>query len=492
MQIVNEKMRGVILAFMIPSIAMGSISTGENDPAAGISPVTDSDFYRNGKFPRAQVELGRNLFFDKVLSGNKNISCASCHHPELGTSDALALSLGEGARGLGEKRVVPSNAPILGRVPRNSPAIFFLGAREYVRMFHDGRVEKDEYNNWDSGFWSPAREQLPAGLDNVLAVQAMFPVTSSVEMAGHQGENEVANAVAVHELDRAWDLLAQRLQKIPEYVLLFKAAYPHIEKASDIRYVDAANAIAAFETVAFRADNSPFDKYLRTRNKHVLSETAQRGMQLFYGKGRCGECHSGKLQSDHKFHAIAMPQIGPGKNDGWDQSYWQATGYMARLEDHGRAHVTLREEDKYRFRTPSLRNVELTAPYGHSGAFNTLEEVIRHHTNPVASLESYDSKQAKLTPVKYIIEQTAERSVLIFRPVNPSRLDDFRKRDTWVMNSRELRRAIAQANELKPIPLADSEIADLVDFLKSLTDPNSVNMAAVVPENVPSGLKVED
>lgn len=488
----KAKIRSVLLAFMIPSIALSSVGNSDNDPAVGIEPVVDNDFYSNGKFPRAQVELGRSLFFDKILSGNKNISCASCHHPELGTSDALALSLGEGAEGLGEDRHVSEGNPILGRVPRNSPAIFFLGAKEYVRMFHDGRVEKDEYNNWDSGFWSPAREQLPAGLDNVLAVQAMFPVTSDVEMAGQKGENEIADAAAVHEMDRAWDLLARRLQKIPEYVLLFKAAYPHIDKASDIRFVDAANAIAAFETVAFRADNSPFDTYLRTRDKSVLSESAQQGMDLFYGKGRCGECHSGKLQSDHEFHAIAMPQIGPGKNDGWDQSYWQTTGYMARLEDHGRARVTQREEDKYRFRTPSLRNVELTAPYGHSGAFNTLEEVIRHHTNPVASLESYNSQQAKLPPVSYIIEKTAERSSLIFRAVNPRRLDDFRKRDTWVMNNRNLRRAIANANELTAIPLTKQEIEHLVAFLKSLTDPASANMASIVPDNVPSGLKVED
>lgn len=104
------------------------------------------------------------------------------------------------------------------RVPRNAPGLFFLGAREFSSVFHDGRVEVDVHRNWESGFWTPAREQLPAGLDNVLAAQAMFPVTSALEMAGHKGENSVATAAALDELDGAdgvWGLLAGRLRSIP-------------------------------------------------------------------------------------------------------------------------------------------------------------------------------------------------------------------------------------------------------------------------------------
>ncbi len=480
-----------IFAIGIAVLATAAVA----DPAADIDPINGLDFYDQGKPNAAKVALGQALFFDKILSGNQNISCASCHHPTLGTSDALALPIGEGGAGLGTARRVPADTPVTGRVPRNSPALYFLGATEHDRMFHDGRVSVDPNRNWESGFWSPAREQLPAGLDNVLAVQAMFPVTSHVEMAGQKGENEVATAVALDKLggdDGAWALLARRLQQIPEYVDMFRAAFSDIDAPEDISFVHAANAIAAFETDAFRGDASPFDEYLRTRDRSLLTASANRGMDLFYGRADCGACHGGKLQTDHEFHAIAMPQIGPGKNDGWNQSYWQATGFMARLEDHGRARETLRDEDKYAFRTPSLRNVELTAPYGHAGTFATLEAIIAHHADPVASLNTWQSGEDTLPEVAHVIETTATGSQLIYKPVNPSRKSDFGKRDTWVMQNAVLRQQIADANELEPVALSEDDIADLAEFLRALTDPAHRNPEHLIPETVPSGLPVND
>ncbi|UCG74048.1 MAG: cytochrome-c peroxidase [Chromatiales bacterium] len=465
------------------------------DPAAGIAPLTGADFYDRGRPNTDQVELGRLLFFDKILSGNRNISCATCHHPTLGTSDGLALPLGEGATGLGPDRRVPADAPVAGRVPRNSPALYFLGATEQARLFHDGRVAKDPNENWASGFWSPAREQLPAGLDNVLAVQAMFPVQSAVEMAGQKGENDIATAAALNRLagrDGVWELLAERLRQIPEYVARFRGVYAHIDTAEDISFVDAANAIAAFEVDAFRGYDSPFDDYLRSRDHRALTLDARRGMNLFYGRANCASCHSGQFQTDNEFHAIAMPQIGPGKNDGWDQSYWQATGFMARLEDHGRARETLRPEDRYAFRTPSLRNVELTAPYGHSGAYTTLEAVIRHHADPVASFNNWRPAAAQLVAVDHVVETTATGSQLRYKPVNPGRLGDYRKRDTWVMQTAALREQILNANELEPVELSDGDINDLTAFLRALTDPVHRDAAHLVPERVPSGLPVDD
>ena len=465
------------------------------DPLSHIAPVTDSDFYDNGQPDPAKVALGRLLFFDKELSGNRNISCATCHHPALGTGDGLALSLGEGATGLGPERRVSAEAPVLGRVPRNAQPLFFIGAKGYRRLFHDGRVEVDAHENWPSGFWSPAREQLPEGLDNVLAVQAMFPVLSHIEMAGHKGENEIATAVAKDELagpEGAWSLIAKRLAAIPKYVELFRAAFPEVRGPEDITFVQAANAIAAFETVAFRADGSPFDRFLRTRDPSHLTPAAQRGMALFYGAAGCADCHSGKLQTDQDFHAIAMPQIGPGKNDGFDQSYWQATGFMARLEDEGRYRVTRDPADRYKFRTPSLRNVELTGPWGHSGSYHSLEAVVRHHMDPVAALQAYRVALAQLPPLEHVQEKTAVGSRLIHRPVNPARLIDYLRRDTWVQQNAKLRGVIAAANELEARPLSDRQVADLVAFLKSLTDPASRDGHDLVPERVPSGLPVQD
>jgi cytochrome c peroxidase len=450
------------VAVTLVSVARAAYETSSFELLNDIEAVSDQDFYQQGRYSESQVALGQALFFDKILSGNQNVSCSSCHDPRLGTSDAIALSLGEGAEGLGPDRRVLPDQPISDRVPRNSQALYFLGAREFDRLFHDGRVSKDPNNNWDSGFWSPARE--------------------------------VATAVALDELDGAdgaWALLARRLQAIPEYVERFRAAYAHIEKAEDISFVDAANAIAAFEAVAFRADLSPFDEFLRDRDPLALSLQARRGMALFYGEANCAACHSGKFQTDQDFHAIGMPQIGPGKSDGWDTSYWQATGYMARLEDHGRARETARPRDKFAFRTPTLRNVALTAPYGHSGAYNTLEEVIAHHIDPVAALDAYRTEEAALPKVEHVIETTVTGSQLIYKPVNPARLDDFQKRDTWVMNSMAQRNAIAQASELEPVKLSAGEIADLVAFMNALTDPRFVDPADLVPDRVPSGLAID-
>jgi len=460
-------------------------------------PVEDADYYEGGRPPAARVELGRMLFFDRILSGNRNISCAACHHPNLATSDGLPLGFGEGAEGLGAERRPGSTigTAVTGRVPRNSPALFNLGAREFVRLFWDGRVETDPNGYYEGGFVTPAKWKLPTGLDNVLAAQAMFPVASLVEMTGHRGENTIADAVWLNNVsgpDGVWEQLAGRLRTVPEYVGMFREAYPdRVTSRDDITYVLAANAIAAFETVAFRSDGSPFDRYLRGE-KDALGEDARRGMELFYGKAGCASCHGEKFQTDHEFHAIAMPQIGPGKGDGRDPGFWRASGMHAFVEDFGRAHFTVRPEDEFRFRTPSLRNVELTAPYGHSGAYATLEGVVRHHLDPVSSLESYSVDESYLPPVERAVELVGAGSRVTPQWLSESRLEAIRMRDTWVQREPELRRRIAAANELETIDLSDAEVGDLLAFLRSLTDPAARDLAHLVPERVPSGLPVEN
>jgi cytochrome c peroxidase len=460
-------------------------------------PVTDQDYYFDAQPAADKVELGRLLFFDKILSGNQNISCATCHHPSLASGDGLALPLGEGALGLGMERQ-PGSGPdtsVAGRVPRNSPGLFNLGAEEFERLFHDGRVETDPHGYFDGGFVTPAKWKLPAGLDNPLAAQAMFPVTSPMEMAGNKGENEIADAISLNNAagrGGAWELLAMRLQSIPEYVELFRRAYPRVvSSGEDITFVLAANAIAAFETVAFRADNSPFDRYLRG-DSNSLSSEQENGMRLFYGAAGCGDCHGGKFQTDHQFHAIAMPQIGPGKADGRDPSYWNETGINAVLEDFGRGRVTVRSADNYKFRTPSLRNVATTGPWSHAGAYNSLETVVRHHLDPVASLHSYDPGSADQPPLGEVIELTAAGSKLSQNFMAESRRREFDKQDTWVQQNDALRQRIAEANELAPVELAERDVRALVAFLEALTDPIADRLDALVPTAVPSGLPVED
>ncbi|MGK0186271.1 MAG: cytochrome c peroxidase [Verrucomicrobiales bacterium] len=335
------------------------------------APVVESDFRA---IDPARNELGKLLFWDKILSGNRNISCVTCHHTMAGTGDGLSLPIGEGGVGLGIMRL--ADATISERVPRNAPQIWNLGAAEFTTMFHDGRVEVDLSE--PSGFASPAGASLPSGLPNVLAAQAMFPVTSGTEMAGGDGENEIGTLAAAGDLPGIWEALAGRLREIPEYVDLFIAAFDDITSAADITYVHAAIAIAEHESTLGRADNSPFDAYLRGETD-ALTGQQRRGMQLFYGKAKCADCHSGKFQTDHDFHAIAMCQIGPGKGDG-DTLH----------ADHGRARVTSDASDLYKFRTPSLRNVAGNGPWGHSGAYDELEAVVRHHLDPAARFADYD------------------------------------------------------------------------------------------------------
>lgn len=424
--------------------------------------VTDNDFYPAPS--SAKVELGKALFYDKILSGNGNIACATCHHPLTGTGDGLALSVGEGAKGLGVTRDTGSGSDAVhARVPRNAPHIFNLGAKEFTAMFHDGRVAVN--NSLPSGFISPAGEQLPLGLDNSLAVQAMFPVTSASEMAGQAGENPVADAAAEGNLagaNGAWDLLAQRLRSIPEYVAMFQNAYPgQINTADDIQFKDAANAIAAFEATAWRADNSRFDQYLRG-DRHALSKHEKKGMKLFYGKANCSGCHSGKFQTDQGFHAIAMPQVGPGKGHNSD-------GYDDGREDFGLEATTGNANDRFRFRTPTLRNIALTAPYGHAGAYDSLEAVVRHHLSPVNSLFNYDFSQVRM----------------------PSRAD-LDEQDFEVMNDSWRVEQIAQRNELASVDLSEKEFAQLMSFLHALTDNTFLDDRRNVPNSVPSGMTLAE
>jgi len=426
--------------------------------------VTDTDYRTHSQ---EQVELGRNLFFDKILSGNMNISCATCHHALTDTGDGLSLPIGEGGRGLGVTRDTGSGPDAVPeRVPRNAPPVFNLGAHEFERMFHDGRVAVDPAQ--PSGFISPAGNDLPLNLENVLAAQAMFPVTSGTEMAGQAGENPIANAAAAGDLASSagvWAQLAARLKGIPGYVTMFVAAYNDISSASDITFAHAANAIAAFEAVNWRADNSPFDRYLR-RDKQAMSKSARLGMQLFYrgtqsgGKHQmtCASCHSGVFQTDQNFHAIAMPQIGAGKGDGFD-------GH----EDFGRERVTQDIADRYKFRTPSLRNIALTAPYGHAGAYNSLQAVVEHHMDAINALFNYDQSQAVL----------------------PSR-SDLDANDFIVMDDAARLTDIANASELTGFGYKDKHVKYLIDFLHALTDPSSIDLRDDVPKSVPSGLSLAE
>ncbi|MDX2505527.1 MAG: cytochrome c peroxidase [Gammaproteobacteria bacterium] len=425
---------------------------------------------------QAKIELGRNLMFDKILSGNKNISCGTCHHSLTDTGDGLSLPVGEGGVGLGVTRNVGTGLDqIVERVPRNAPPVFNLGDNSFHTMFHDGRVTTIDAADFPSGCKTPAGHDFPDNLENVLACQAMFPVTSGTEMAGQKGENSIANAAAAGNLagpNGVWDQLAKRLQGIPAYVDMFIAAFDDISSARDITFGHAANAIAAFEGTNWRADNSPFDQYIRG-DKGALSQNAQKGMKLFYlgdGKGNsCASCHSGLFQTDQEYHAIALPQIGSGRGS---DSPDQTGGH----EDFGREQVTGDPADTMKFRTPTLRNVALTAPYGHCGSYNSLRAIVEHHVDPEASLnayaDNYNNERQAVLPTHPVLD--AENYIVMD---DPDRVD-----------------YIAHYNELQPMSYSSSDIDRIIDFLNALTDPASIDLRRDqnVVTGVPSGLPVYD
>ncbi len=421
-----------------------------NDRATPREPVTESDFH---PFDPAKAEIGRLLFYDPILSGNRNISCGTCHHHDQAAGDGLSLGIGEGGEGVGPARR-PGDGPdrIRKRVPRNSPALWNIGAKEVTHLFHDGRVSFSE--DYPTGFDTPAEDWLPEGLSGLLAAQALFPVTSQFEMAGNPGENEVVGAV--HDrIDAAWPILAKRVRSIDAYGRMFVAAFPNVRVAEDVTIVHIANAIADFVNSEWRSFDSPFDLHLRGEAR--LTPAAARGLELFEGEAGCAACHSGKFFTDQGFHAIALPPFGPGRTRRFDPA----------ARDVGRMAETDRLEDAYRFRTPSLRNVALTAPYGHNGAYPTLEGIIRHHLDPFTALKGWDPGLANLPPAPWLAAV------------------DF----VTLEDGREMER-IAARIDIAPASLDDSEIADIVAFLHALTGRESLKGRLGRPDSVPSGLEV--
>jgi cytochrome c peroxidase len=240
----------------------------------------------------------------------------------------------------------------------------------------------------------------------------------------------------------------ERLLAIPEYRQLFQVAYPDVP-LEGLGFQHAANALAAFQVEAFTLVNSPWDRYL-AGDDEALSTQAKQGALLFYGPAGCAACHSGPLLSDQQFHNLGVPQYGPGRDD------------FAPL-DYGRYHATGDPADRFAFRTPPLRNVTLTGPWLHNGAYGDLEDVVRHHLDPAGSLRAYNGRQ--LPPALQAAMQHSDVTLdNILASLDP-RLQ-------------------------QPPTLSNREVRLLLAFLESLTDPTATELDALLPNQVPSGLPV--
>lgn len=386
-------------------------------------------------------DLGQALYFDKLLSGNQDVACSTCHLASEATIDGRTLPLGVGGTGIAAARI---NGAL---VPRNAPQV--LNAHLFDSMFWDARVEFLP----GGALRTPAGAQLTVGMEAVftpglelLAAQAMFPPTSRAEMRGEVGENEVAD-VADGDFTAIWQALIDRFVALPAYVTLFQEAYPGVLPA-EIHMGHVGNAIAAFEARAFGLSDSPLTRFLNGVDNALTQAELSGGLE-FFGDGGCARCHNGPAFTDGVFHNVGMPQFGPGKGSG-----------VGLDDDFGRELVTGNSADRYRFRTPTLLNVELTAPYGHVGQFSTLTSIVAHYRDVPLSLTAYD-----------VMDHVTEPGIV----------------GTVVANTSEV---LMDLSPLVSSPRAFN-VQKVTTFLRTLTADSARDLSSTVPLFVPSGLSID-
>ncbi|MFA9460409.1 cytochrome c peroxidase [Thiohalorhabdus sp. Cl-TMA] len=336
------------------------------DPPLGLPPVPVPE---TNPVTTAKVKLGRKLFFDRRLSLNHTTSCGMCHLPEQGfTNNELKTAVGFDGRS----------------TKRNAPTILNVGY--YQRFFHDARENRLENQIWG----------------RLLA------------------RNEMNNASVGQVLEK--------IRRMPDYDGMFEAAF-----GTGPNLLNMGQAIASYERTLV-SGNSPFDRWYYGDEEDALSEPAKRGFRLFTGKAGCAGCHrigeEYALFTDQKVHSTGLGwyyshrkepashqvTLAPGVTVETDSDTINKFG-KAPPNDLGLYEVTRNPADRWHYRTPILRNVALTAPYMHNGAFESLEAVIRFYNKGGHEYELQDPR-------------------------------------------------------IRPLGLDDREVRDLVAFLKSLTGSN--------------------
>lgn len=266
------------------------------------------------------IELGRRLFYDRIMGRDSAFSCADCHKQELAFTDGLPRAVG-----------------VAGRAGRRS-------AMSIVNMAFNPNGF-----NWD-------------GRDAKLWEQAIHPVEDMLEM------------------DEDWEAVLIRLRRSRDYPQRFRAAFG-IGRTSEITQELAVKAIAQFEMTIIAAD-SHFDRVVY-RNTEFFTEEEQLGADsLFFIEDvpvgalhpGCGHCHNAPTFGDNRF-----------RNNGLDN-----VSSLEDFQDLGFGAVSGSRFDNGKFRTPTLRNIALTAPYMHDGRFNTLEEVLDHYASGGHGVENED------------------------------------------------------------------------------------------------------
>ncbi len=323
------------------------------------------------------AELGKLLFFSKGLGAELDAACASCHHPAFAGADGLALSIGPGAvdpdlLGPGRRR---ADGDVL--MHRNTPTFFNTGLFDRG-LFWDSRVEQlaDEQGR-PAGIRTPATplgEADPNAGPNLLAAQARFPVGARHEMRGDALPGRSLGEVHTWLVERLGDYGdGAGLLPPSDWLDRFREAFDSDAPADElITFDNVALALGEYQRSAIFVE-SPWSHYVRG-DLDAIDAEAKRGALLFFntvedGGMNCVLCHSGDRFTNLEHRRIGFPQVGPGFGDGID-------------DDFGRERETGRAADHRSFRVPSLLNIDRTAPYGHSGMYNSLGNVLGHYFNP--------------------------------------------------------------------------------------------------------------
>lgn len=329
---------GSIFLILTVMLIIGYACSPKTDRLQGRAKKVASDSTLSFENVTTAIELGRLLFWDPVLSGNGDVACASCHHPDLAYADGRDISIGAGGIGLGADRADATNG-LIPPVKRNAHTILNSAFNGLSDRRGRGRGGNDFSDNPADPevFQTISQERAPMFWDSrvrSLEAQALEPIKAFEEMRGD-----------VFSDSTALDSIVARLKNISSYVMLFEKIYG---KGTPISAPLIGSAIADFERT-LNAVNSPFDQYI-AGNKDALTPQQVRGFESFQEVG-CDNCHDGPMFSDFQLHTLGTPE-----NPQLDST------------DVGAG--------RFRFRTPSLRNVALTAPYMHSGMFTTLADVL--------------------------------------------------------------------------------------------------------------------
>lgn len=467
----------------------------------------------------ALADLGRLLWFDSITSLGNDNSCSGCHSPLAGFGDTQSIAIGVENNGIvGPDRAGPRNQR---RTPQAINTAFFPS------LMWNARFSAISHNPFDlsegvrvpfflggTTVWHPDAPGIhgtffdPEITETLLGVQANFPPTETIEVAGHavvDPENldprlyypphltssglisdTVPEAIAgpngspPDSIDRSYSIRSKvldRINAIPEYVAKFSAIYPEAA-GGDISFAQIGAAIAEFEFTLTFAD-APLDQFARG-DREALTSRQKRGAVLFFGKANCVACHSvagesNELFSDFQPHVAAIPQVAPAgfglKPGGDPQDPEDFPGNFEfsgpnHDEDFGREELTGDPVDRYAFRTAPLRNIALQPAFFHNGAFTRLKDALRYHLNTEKLARNYDPVAAGLE----------EDLTIRLGPIDPL-----------------LKRLDSRIAALGKINLSKQEFDDLYQFVRGgLLDLGALpeNLSRLIPEQLPSGREV--